>query len=125
MLISRDTLPEPDALFIRSYGEDFVRVRDREVRTSFLLTPAVLDQDWPPASVAELRIEHLDALLAHEPEIILLGTGTRLRHPGMELIGHVMRRGVGFEVMDTPSACRTYNILMSESRRVVAAFLFD
>lgn len=125
MQISRDSLPAAESYLIRGYGPEYVQVNDHELRQSFLLTPDTLDPDWSPESFSELETAHLDAALAHDPEIVLLGTGTTLRHPGVEFLGHVMRHGIGFEVMDTASACRTYNILMSESRRVVALFLFD
>jgi len=72
---------------------------------------------------ADLTGEHLDELLAFTPQIIVLGTGSRQVFPDSRLYFAVLERGVGFEVMDTGAACRTYNILVSEGRRVVAGLM--
>jgi uncharacterized protein len=68
-----------------------------------------------------LTIEHLEPALALEPAIIVLGTGTERLLPDVELMGDVAARSVGLEVMSTPAACRTFNVLLQEQRRVVAA----
>lgn len=125
MLISRETLPGHRPNLIRAYAPGQVTVNETVIRRSFIITPDELMLNWAPASFAALGTEHLDDLLAKEPEIILLGTGSGLQHPGIEMMSHVLRHGIGFEIMDTPSVCRTYNILMSESRHVVAGILFD
>ncbi|HET9679928.1 MAG TPA: Mth938-like domain-containing protein [Gammaproteobacteria bacterium] len=123
MLISREQLPAGAQYVIRSYGDDHVTVNEHSLRQSFFLSPATLHTDWPPATSDELTTAHLDSLLALEPEVVLLGTGPVLNHPGVELLGHVMQQNVGIEVMDTPAACRSYNILLNEDRRVVVGFL--
>ena len=69
--------------------------------------------------------ETLAAIKTHNPEIVLLGTGRRLRFPPAALTRSLAAARVGLEVMDTPAACRTYNILTGERRRVLAALLFD
>src|SRR5439155_16864051 len=71
----------------------------------------------------ELAPEHLAALAALDREIILLGTGARQRFPSPEIMRSLLRSGVGVEVMDVQAACRTYNILLAEDRRVAAALL--
>ena len=76
-----------------------------------------------PADVAALESRHLDRVLALAPEIILLGTGSRLVFPPRELMLRVQARGVGMEVMDTGAACRTFNVLLAEDRVVVALLL--
>lgn len=123
MLITRDTLPAGAQYIIRSYGDDHVTVNDHTLRQSFFLSPDTLHGDWPPVSCDDLTTGHLDSLLELEPEVILLGTGPMLNHPGVELLGHVMQQNVGIEVMDTPAACRSYNVLLNEDRKVVAGFL--
>jgi len=90
---------------------------------SFVITSQDLSSDWSPESLEELEAEHLTALLAYEPELILLGTGASLRFPSGETMARVQEAGVGLEVMDTAAACRTFNILVSEDRRVVAALM--
>lgn len=122
MEISREHPLDSDVLTIRRYEPARILVDDRELTSSFLLFGGEL-RDWPPAHPEELETAHLDALLAYEPELILVGTGRRLNHPGVEMLGYVMGRGVGFELMDTGSACRTYNILVGEGRRVAAGFM--
>lgn len=123
MEITREHPLDGNVLTIRRYEPGCIVVDDRELTTSFTLFGDRLDTDWPPARPGELATAHLDALLAYDPELILIGTGRRLQHPGVEMLGYVMGRGVGFELMDTGSACRTYNILVGEGRRVAAGFL--
>jgi uncharacterized protein len=63
--------------------------------------------------------------MAMEPKIILVGTGTRLHFPPAEILSPLIERNIGFEIMDTPAACRTFTVLMSEDRQVVAALILD
>lgn len=91
--------------------------------TSCLLGRHFVDPHWPPGDFAALEADHLAALLAHEPEVVLIGTGTRLRFPAPEVLRPLQAAGIGFEVMDTPAACRTFNILAGEDRLVLAALL--
>ena len=70
-------------------------------------------------------LEHFAGLLTHAPEIVLLGTGAVLHFPGPALTHPLTAAGVGLEVMDTPAACRTFNILTSEGRRVLAAVFVE
>jgi uncharacterized protein len=65
----------------------------------------------------------LQELIDREPEVILVGTGDRIRFPHPEVYAHVISQGVGIEFMDTGAACRTYNVLLSEDRRVIAAII--
>lgn len=64
-------------------------------------------------------------ILEMQPEVVLIGTGHSLRFPEPHLLAPVIRQGLGYEVMDTQAACRTYNILANESRNVVAALLIE
>ena len=79
--------------------------------------------DWRPQSIGELRMEDLDAVFALEPEIVVIGSGARQQFPDAALLAAVLSRGIGCEVMDTGAACRTYNVLASEDRKVVAALM--
>jgi uncharacterized protein len=78
---------------------------------------------WTPRPVAELQLDDFQLALDLEPEVILFGTGTVHRFAGNRLMTTIMSRGIGFEVMATDAACRTYNVLAAEDRRVVAALL--
>ena len=113
------------ANLVRAYSAGEIRVGDTVLRRSCLISADQLIADWRPQSIDELTLADLDAVLELAPEIVVLGTGTRQRFPSMKLIGEVLSRGVGCEVMDTAAACRTYNVLASEDRRVVAALLMD
>ena len=108
---------------IRGYERGAVTVNDERLTRSFVLSPEHIVHDWPPASVEALCRAHFAAIVDLGPEVILLGTGARLRFPDNEQLAHLVATGIGFEVMDTPAACRTFNVLMSEGRQVVAALI--
>lgn len=103
------------------YGEGYVAVNQVRYTNSMIVLPEQIVERWPVSSVAQLGMEHFDPLLAVQPEIILLGTGTTLQFPDAVLIKKILARGIGIEVMDTQAACRTYNILSVEERHVAAA----
>jgi uncharacterized protein len=108
---------------VRAYQPGSVRIGERIVNRSCLFNATQLLAEWPPRSVAELTVAHFDAAFAWEPEIFLLGTGVRQEFPSREIYAAILARGIGFEVMDTGAACRTYNVLVSEDRRVVAGLI--
>lgn len=108
---------------VTAYGDDYVAVNGERHRGSMVLLPdRVLD--WEPRSFEELSAEHFSALLALDVEIVLLGTGPTQRFPRPGLIAALSQAGIGVEVMDLQAACRTYNILVAEERKVAAALLF-
>jgi uncharacterized protein len=80
---------------------------------------------WPPRRFDELTQADFDSLLADKPELVIFGSGMHLRFPQPALLRTLIERRVGFETMDTAAACRTYNVLVSEGRNVIAALLFD
>ena len=108
---------------ITGYGEGYVMVNRQRFERSLVVLPDRIVLDWPPNRFDELAPEHLAALAGLDREIILLGTGARLRFPRPEVIQPLIRSGVGVEVMDLQAACRTYNILLAEDRRIAAALL--
>ena len=112
-----------DINLIRSHEPGMVRIGDKVYTSSLVLSPTQIMPDWATASIEFLNMELLEAALAMEPIILLLGTGTRQIFPGAELMSQVLQRGIGLEIMDTAAACRTYNILASENRKVVAALI--
>jgi uncharacterized protein len=107
---------------LRGYRPGFIKVNDDILTHSMLIAIDQL-QEWAPQSLAELTTEHFDAILALKPTIILLGTGDTLVFPPMHLYGHLLNKGIGVEVMNSSAACRTFNALAAEHRRVVAAIL--
>lgn len=108
---------------IRSYAAGEVRVGETVIRSSCLVKTDQLIGDWRPQTVAEISVADMETVLALKPEVVVIGSGPRQQFPAPEIIGAVLSRGVGCEVMDTGAACRTYNILASEGRTVVAALL--
>jgi uncharacterized protein len=78
---------------------------------------------WPVGRFETLQAEHFDAVLALRPELVILGSGARLRFPSPALYRALIEARIGLESMDTSAACRTYNVLAAEGRRVVAALL--
>jgi uncharacterized protein len=82
-------------------------------------------QAWSAGAFDALEQAHFDALLVHKPVLVIFGSGARLRFPKPALLRGLIEHRVGFETMDTAAACRTYNVLVSEGREVVAALLLD
>lgn len=96
---------------------------ERFDRSIAVLTEEIRD-DWPATNFDELGEAHFAYFLALKPDVLLLGTGARQRFPHPRLYRALTDAGIGVECMNTPAACRTYNILVSEGRKVVAAILF-
>ena len=78
---------------------------------------------WAPTRPDELGAEHFEALLALQPELVIFGSGPRLKFVSPALMRTLIDRRIGVETMDTPAACRTYNVLLGEGRRIAAALL--
>jgi uncharacterized protein len=108
---------------IRSYAPGTIKVNDTAYKTSLLLTPDQIVADWPPQLFDDLAAGHFEPIAALKPEVVVLGTGARLKFPPPPVLAPLSRMGIGVEVMDTAAACRTYNILASDGRKVVAALL--
>jgi uncharacterized protein len=113
----------PGQRLITGYTPGRIRVGTTDYTRSLAVSPRQVMPDWGPDRAADLTGDHLDALLALEPEVLILGTGRRQAFPDPALYYAVIERQIGFEVMDTAAACRTYNILLGEGRRVVAALI--
>lgn len=112
----------PGAAITRdSYGRAVVR--EEVFSGSLVIMPDRIIRDWAPRNFDELRAEHLQGLAGLGLEVVLLGTGSRLRFPDFQYSSIFFEQGTGIEVMDTYAACRTYNVLMSEGRRVAAALI--
>jgi uncharacterized protein len=110
-------------LAVQSYGPGHVVINGELLQRNLVLTPERIIRDWRPSDFADLAGSDFAGLAELEPEVLLLGTGRRQRFPAPETYLELIRLGIGLEIMDTGAACRTYNILMSEQRRVVAALL--
>ncbi len=107
------------------YGIGFVMVNGERHDRSVIVTADQVRTDWGATTFDALTPLHFERLAALDCEIVLLGAGAKFRFPSPALINIVRGAGVGFEVMDTWAACRTYNILLAEDRKVAAAVLID
>lgn len=107
---------------IRAYSSSEIIVAERRITGSVVIAPDAI-QPWPPASLDDLETIHFETLLAMKPEVVVIGTGETLAFPAPELAAVIQTRGIGLEVMATDAACRTFNILLSENRRVVAGLI--
>ena len=108
-----------------AYGDDYVAVNHEKHLKNLIVLPESIIPEWSPATVETLAAEDMQKLLELGTEIILLGTGSRLRFPAGPLMRPFAPAGIGLEIMDLKAACRTYNILAAEGRKVAAALLFD
>jgi len=111
------------ALLVTGSGPGWIRVNADEYRESLILTPDAVHPGAVPGGFDALAPADFAALLDYQPEIVLLGTGAKQRFPHPRLAAALTDARVGVEVMDTPAACRTFNILTGEGRRVVAMLL--
>ncbi len=109
-----------DVNLVRGYGAGVLRIGEQSVRTPCILAADVLITDWDVPRVEALAPEHLARVWPLKPEVALLGTGTQQRFPSAAVRNAFSARGIGLETMDLGAACRTYNILVQEERRVVA-----
>lgn len=107
------------------YGEGYVEVNRARHTESLVVSGDRLIAEWPAASVESLSADHMAAIVELKPEIVLLGTGAAFRFVEPALLAPLYKAGIGVEVMDTPAACRTYNILLGEGRNVVAALIVE
>lgn len=113
-----------DGMAIDSYSQSEIRIGGRAFASSLLIGPEKLAEGLP-SELGELESEHFDSLLDQQVQVVVLGTGERQIFPPASLYAQVLRAGIGVEVMSTPSACRTYNILLAEGRRVGALLILD
>ena len=113
------------ANLVRGYSQQEIRIGDQHLTASCIVSADSLIADWEPRSFAELQPAHLERILALQPEVVLLGTGPTQRFPPAAIRSALMARGVGLEVMDLGAACRTFNILVQEERRVAAGLFLS
>ncbi len=107
---------------IQAVSENGIVIADRHISHSVLVSAEAV-QDWPPGSVAELTAEHMAQCAALQPEVIIIGTGQQQVFLPMEHAAGLQGQGIGVEIMANHAACRTFNVLLSEDRRVVLALM--
>jgi len=108
---------------IRAYAPGELRVGEVVCRSSIILTASRLIEGWRPGAIDDLQAADLELVLALAPEVILIGTGARHLFPDRAVLASLYAARIGFEVMDTRAACRTFNVLVAEGREVAAALI--
>lgn len=110
-------------LYIRSISDEGIRVGDDFFRNPFILNAERVIYDWPVTSVEQITEQHLEKVLELQPDVVLIGTGANQVFLEPAEMMFFYSRNIGFEVMTTDAACRTFNVLVSESRNVAAMLI--
>jgi uncharacterized protein len=108
---------------IRAYGTGELRVGENTYRDSLIVTASALIEHWRPTRMDELQTADLEPVIALMPAVLLIGSGTRQQFPDRAVLAALYAARIGFEIMDTGAACRTYNVLVAEGRDVAAALI--
>jgi uncharacterized protein len=109
--------------FVTGYEHKVILVNGDAKKHSFIISDEQLIENWAPSHIDELRSHHLDPILELQPELVLIGTGQVLKFPSVSHYACLIQQNVGVEIMDSAAACRTYNILLNEGRKVVAGII--
>ncbi len=108
---------------IRAYKPGNIQVNELTYSHSIVVSPDKLIDHWRPQHISELTRTDLEIISELSPAILLIGTGSTLEFPPLDVYGDLINEGIGIEVMDTSAACRTYNALTAENRNVAAALI--
>ena len=114
-----------DGQTIHSYGSGWVIVNGEKITNSLILMPQSVRQYWQCRQFADLTAEHFAQLSEFEAELVIFGSGKRIQFPPTAWLAPLIRKRIGFDVMDMGAACRTYNILAGEGRNVLLALLVE
>ncbi len=108
---------------IHEYTAEYIRVKNVQHTRSIIISYNALFPEWAPQSIDQLTETHIIEILKEMPEMILLGTGKKIQFPHPKILQPAYERNVGIEVMDTAAACRTFNMLASDGRKVAAGLI--
>lgn len=111
--------------FVHSLGPDAIQIVETRYSRSLILSPVNGVREWPVDSIDSLEPRHLEPILEWRPDVLLLATGRTQRFPSHEIQVEMLRHNVGLEAMTLEAAARTFNVLASEDRRVVAAMIWE
>ncbi len=117
--------PHSGANTITGYGDGYVEINQTPYAHAVLLSSDGAISAWPVESFDNLEASDFEQMIALKPELILIGTGARQRFPKPELLKSLISAKIGFEIMDSQAACRTYNILVGEGRQVLLALIVE
>jgi uncharacterized protein len=121
MKFSEDKIDQ--GYYISGYEAGAILVNGSSKTSSFIISLEQLIEDWAPTHIDELRTQHMQPLLQLQPELVLIGTGDALKFPSIEHYACLIQQNIGVEIMDSAAACRTYNILLGEGRKVAAGII--
>jgi uncharacterized protein len=124
-LLIKFTRETSEANLVSAWETGAVRIGEEWVRNHLILSAKEVLHNWVASDPENLEITELEPALALNPEVIIVGTGTSLILPKIDLMTEISVHGIGLEIMDTPAACRTYNVLVYEQRAVVAALFLS
>ncbi len=110
---------------VTGYGPGYIEINAVRYEMSVLVMPEGDVEPWPASRFEDLEPAHFETLLDKSAEVVLLGTGSKLRFPHPRLTAALSRRHIGVDAMDLQAACRTYNVLMAEGRKVAAVLLIE
>ena len=108
---------------ITGYDDDWIEINSIRFVDSLIVLPEIAPMVWPVKSFEALQASDLEAIAAHSPDLLILGTGAKQRFAHPRLLNGLLTQGIGVECMDNQAACRTYNILMTEGRKVALALI--
>jgi uncharacterized protein len=107
---------------ILQYDKGFIDVNGKRISNSLIISPDRI-KDWEPTLFSDMMQVHIYEISKLKPEVIILGTGAKQIFPPREILKALVETRVGFEIMSTSAACRTYNIIAGEGRNVVAGLM--
>ena len=117
--------PHSGANTITGYGDGYVEINKTPYAHAVVLSSDGAISEWPVKTFDQLEASNFSQLVDLKTELILIGTGSRQRFPKPELLKGLISAKIGFEIMDSQAACRTYNILVGEGRQVVLALIVE
>ena len=117
--------PHSGANTITGYGDGYVEINQTPYAHAVLLSSDGAISAWPAQSFDSLEASHFTQMVELKPELILIGTGSKQRFPKPEVLKSLILANIGFEIMDSQAACRTYNILVGEGRQVLLALIVE
>lgn len=108
---------------INRYDDTSITINEKTFNHSLIVSNFELIENWPVDDIKKLSSQSLQTILELQPEVIIIGTGKQILFPPPESYSSVINQGIGIEFMDTGAACRTYNVLLSEDRKVAAGII--
>jgi len=117
------TRDQSSAVTVRQVDPGAIRIGDETISENVVLFRDEIQRGITIDDIEAMQEQDLDDLLSKQPEIVIIGTGWNTQRPPRDLVFAMARRGIGFETMDTPAACRTFNVLVGEGRDAAAVLI--